>query len=234
MLLSRGITLDAAGQMALDEAVLGLAPDGAGFLRIYDWAGQAVTFGLAQPFAMAQGAAQAKGMAGMPIVRRPTGGGIVFHDGDLTFSVVFPWERLSSALGVYERMHRAIGEALASRGLETAVAGFAVPPPLLAPPAGGGELNACFAEPSPFDLLTSGGKKLLGGALRRKPGRGLYQGSLRPELSGLGTDALRKAVAEGVRAAWPCAWLEAPEASWLAEAGRLTEKYRSDEWNRRR
>jgi lipoate-protein ligase A len=102
--------------MALDEAALASAPEGAGFLRFFNWAGRSVTFGLAQPFALAAGLAAAKGMAGVPIVRRPTGGG-----------VVFPWDRLTGALGVYERMHLRVRSALKARGLETGVAGLALP-----------------------------------------------------------------------------------------------------------
>jgi lipoate-protein ligase A len=214
--------LDAAGQMALDEAALNLVPEGSGFLRFYAWAGRAVTFGLAQPFSLAEALAKDRGMAGVPIVRRPTGGGVVFHDGDFTFSVIFPWERLTSALGVYECMHLAVRQGLAARGMETVVAGP------------GAAADACFDAPSPFDLVLPDGRKLMGGALRRRAGKGLYQGSLRPELCGLQTEELRKAVVAGIRDKWPCPWIDAPQPAWLAEAGTLAAKYRSDDWNRRR
>ncbi|MBI5210381.1 MAG: lipoate--protein ligase family protein [Elusimicrobia bacterium] len=216
--------LDAGGQMALDEAVLDCASAGSCFLRFYEWAGPAVTFGLAQPYALALAAASARGMASVPIVRRPTGGGVVFHDGDLTFSVVFPWERLSPAPAVYERMHGAIGEALASRGVETR----------LAPSSPAAAVDVCFTVPSPFDLLTAWDEKLLGGALRRRRGRGLYQGSLRPECCHLPPAGLREAVAEGVRRAWPGAWIERLDPAWEAEGLMLAPKYSSASWNRRR
>ncbi|MBI5623087.1 MAG: lipoate--protein ligase family protein [Elusimicrobia bacterium] len=214
--------LDAPGQMALDEACLDLAPAGTGFLRFYDWAGPAVTFGLSQSYAMAAGMAQAKGLAGAPVVRRISGGGVVFHDGDFTFSIVFPWERLTSALGVYECMHVAVRQGLKACGIETVVAGP------------GQAADACFDAPSPFDLVLPDGRKLLGGALRRRAGKGLYQGSLRPELIGLPLEALREAVVRGIRERWPCPWADEPQASWLEEAERLRAKYLSDDWNRRR
>lgn len=226
--------MDAPGHMALDEAILELALPGTSFFRFYEWRGPAVTFGLAQPYALALACAKASGMACVPIVRRPTGGGVVFHDGDLTFSVVFPWERLSPALQVYERMHLGIREALAKRGVETSVAGFAGPPPLLAPPAGGGERSICFDAPSPFDLLGGNGEKLLGGALRRRKGQGLYQGSFRPERCRLPRRELEVAVAEGICAAWPGARPEPLDPAWFAAGERLAEKYGSAAWNKRR
>ncbi len=81
--------LDAAGHMALDEAVLLLSPAGALVLRVYAWKGEACTFGFSQKYEDAKAACK----AGVSPVRRATGGGIVHHDGHTTFRLAFPWEK---------------------------------------------------------------------------------------------------------------------------------------------
>ncbi|MBI5210378.1 MAG: hypothetical protein HY927_10440 [Elusimicrobia bacterium] len=42
------------------------------------------------------------------------------------------------------------------------------------------------------------------------------------------------AVAEGVRRAWPGAWIERLDPAWEAEGLMLAPKYSSASWNRRR
>ncbi len=218
--------LDAAGQMALDEAVLLSAPRGAVVLRVYRWAGRDCTFGYSRPRAEALAACAARGWRGAAPVRRATGGGIVFHDGDLTFSLVFPWDRTLAPDAVYEAVHRGVRLALKARGASTRL----FSPPGRSP----GAAAACFARAEPLDLTAEDGRKVLGGALRKKDGKGLYQGSLRPEGLGLSAEALAEAVAEGAgRAAGAAATTEIRD-EWRALGRELETRYRSPEWNQRR
>lgn len=196
-------------------------------LRFFRWAGPALTFGYSQSYAAAAAAARAAGIPARAVVRRATGGGIVFHDGDLTFSLCFPWPRLSPPAEIYEKIHRG-----ALRGLlESGVAAS-----LWTPPAGAARprLAQCFSGPEPSDLVDGRGRKLLGGALRRRLSRGLYQGSLRLE----GLDERRAAVEAAMAAGLAREWGRQPsrelEAAWLEASEDLAGKYASEAWNRRR
>jgi lipoate-protein ligase A len=219
-------TLDAAGQMALDEAALTLAAPGALVLRAYRWAGPACTFGYSQPLRAARSACDARGWRAVAPVRRATGGGIVFHDGDLTFSLVFPWDRIWAPEAIYKNIHRAV-----HLGLKEAGARSALYSPERRPL---GAAAACFSRAEPMDLVLADGRKLLGGALRKRGGKGLYQGSLRPELLALPREAVEAAVAGGVaREFGRVPTSEIPE-SWLGAARELAARYSSREWNARR
>src|SRR5688572_17048998 len=90
--------------MALDEALLiSIADLGGPLLRFYSWTEPAATFGYSQKFSEVESQTRLR-----PLIRRPTGGGIVPHDCDWTYSVIFPpqhfWYSLK-ALESYRRLH---------------------------------------------------------------------------------------------------------------------------------
>ena len=157
-------------QMALDD-VLAHAPGTGPVLRFYHWTdGPAVTFGCSQFYRAVK--SQLAANAG-PVCRRPTGGGIVYHGADVTFSLIF-----QSALRpaeIYAQLHGAIEQALAQQQLcsmrQSAVDTAAYIP------TQDGIAKGCFASPVQDDLLVAG-QKILGGAIRRFGSRVLYQGSL--------------------------------------------------------
>ncbi|MDX6768992.1 MAG: hypothetical protein SF051_05630 [Elusimicrobiota bacterium] len=225
-MLGAELSLDAAGQMALDEACLDLAAVGEVVLRVYDWSGRACTFGYARSHAEVRAALDERGWRGVAPVRRATGGGIVYHDGDLTFSLVFPWDKALAPDHVYKNVHRGVYLALKDRGVSTAL-WSPREKPLGASPC-------CFARAEPMDLVSPDGTKLLGGALRKRGGKGLYQGSLRPEGLGLARAELADAVADGAAREFGRAPTRALPQAWR-DAGRALEaRYRSREWNERR
>jgi lipoate-protein ligase A len=77
---------NAAFNMALDEALLdSVSRLGKSVVRFYGWTEPAATFGYFQKYAEVERATLLR-----PIIRRPTGGGIVPHDADWTYSAVFP------------------------------------------------------------------------------------------------------------------------------------------------
>jgi lipoate-protein ligase A len=95
---------DAALNMALDEALLESAARlGKPVLRLYGWTEPAATFGYFQKYADVERATLLR-----PLIRRPTGGGIVPHDADWTYSAVFPpgheWHCLKAEAS-YRRIH---------------------------------------------------------------------------------------------------------------------------------
>ena len=96
-------------QMALDEALFESTKVPS--LRFYKWARPSLSFGYFGLFADV-----APQMNERDIVRRWTGGGIVPHGDDLTYSVIFPRNGNEAQLQsreVYRQIHDAIRRALA-------------------------------------------------------------------------------------------------------------------------
>lgn len=206
--------LDAAGHMALDEAVLAASPPDSLVMRVYEWKSEDCTFGFSQKYADAKAACK----PGVEPVRRATGGGIVFHDGDVTFSLVFPWDRACAPETIYKNIHRGIHQALKAHGTVNGMWSPTVKAPGIA--------ASCFARAEKADLVDADDRKILGGALRKKGVKGLYQGSLRVGVP-------REVVIDGITREFGRPSLEIRPA-WL-EAGRALEnRYRSAEWNERR
>ncbi|MEP6956008.1 MAG: hypothetical protein ABI883_04225 [Chthoniobacterales bacterium] len=203
----------AATNMALDEALLAHAP--APTLRFYRWRNPALSFGYFGRFADAGAEA-----AGREIVRRWTGGGIVLHGTDVTYSVVVPQQQLSaahSARAVYSLVHAAIGRALAEHMQVEVAARDAVK-----------VSDACFANPVTADVLVNG-QKIAGAAQRRTRDGLLLQGSVQCATlpASFRTDfaaALHPACERG---------LLAPEVIDTATAI-AARRYATDEWQRLR
>jgi lipoate-protein ligase A len=207
---------DAAFNMALDEALLELAAQPV--LRCYGWTQPAATFGYSQKFS-----ALAQLTALRPLIRRPTGGGLVLHDADWTYSAVFPaghaWFELR-AEGSYRRIHEVLRTAFAQLGVATELAECCqktLP-------------GQCFIGHEKFDLLWRG-KKIAGAAQRRTQTGLLIQGSVQPPPLGLA-----RADFEGAFAAAAFATETfAPPPALLARAAALArEKYSQPAHNERR
>jgi len=222
--------------MAVDEAVLRLARPEHLYLRIYRWPDaldglRGVTFGCSQRFEEVDAALRSRtpGIT-YPVIRRCTGGGIVYHDGDVTFSFVFPWPKLCAPKLMYRRIHNAAFVGLKARGVGARLWAPAAEAPKAPPRA------ECFSGPEPEDLVDAEGDKFLGGALRRRGRTGLYQGSMRPETLEVGPDRLRSALTEGFGLHWETVFAPVPlQREVAAEAERLRqEKYSDDGWNKRR
>jgi len=163
----------AAFNMALDEALLeSVARLGAPVLRGYGWSQPAATFGYFQHFAEIEQATLLR-----PLLRRPTGGGLVPHDADWTYSLVFPpgheWHSLRAEES-YRRVHEWIQAAFTKLGVATELA------PCCKKTAPG----QCFVGYEKFDLLWHG-RKIAGAAQRRNKLGLLIQGSVQPPLAGM-------------------------------------------------
>ena len=153
----------AALNMAIDEILLqNLA---APTLRIYRWAQPAVSFGYFTPIAEVEDV-----WPGRELVRRWTGGGVVPHGEDFTYTLLcplgMPLTELSP-LESYRVIHHAVAKALAAQRTDVALAG----PP--APKVS----HACFENAAQFDIL-SGAEKVAGAAQRRTRQGLLHQGSI--------------------------------------------------------
>ena len=196
---------DPAWNMACDEVLLeGVVRLEAPVLRFYAWTVPAASFGFTQRPAEA-----ARLTALRPLIRRPTGGGVVPHDRDWTYTLVFPpthWWYASRARESYQRTHEWVQSALGRLGLETQ----------LAPTAVRGAPTHCFTRAEQFDVLWRGAK-IAGAAQRRTRDGLLIQGSVQPPP---GAD----------RAAWEGMMLELAAARWKAR----WEPLRSGAWLRAR
>ncbi|OGR41757.1 MAG: hypothetical protein A2X35_12860 [Elusimicrobia bacterium GWA2_61_42] len=221
--------LDVYGQMAADEALCETMP-APYLLRFYNWAGPGVTFGYSQ---RRKAVAEAIAAAACPITdvtRRPTGGGIVFHQTDLTFSFIFPSPGAYFEPGkTYDRLHRAINAEYARLGitfdlLNEKTKDYAVNDPVM----------NCFAKPVNMDILYNG-KKVLGGALRKFGDYMLYQASFQAPDARDNAATHRNAVIKALGAEFGLQWEAAamPEAA-RARAAEIAEgKYRTSAWNER-
>jgi lipoate-protein ligase A len=203
----------AALNMALDEILLQrLARP---LLRVYTWLRPAVSFGYFERFEPVKNQ-----FPGRELVRRWTGGGVVPHGQDLTYSLLAPagseFLRLRTAES-YRVIHERIAEALRCAGAPVCMAG-----------ADGQKISqACFENPARHDILFQG-RKIAGAAQRRsKPGL-LHQGSIQ-------AIALPAAFGETLAAAFSGSILEKKiGAEEMAAARRLAEsKYATEAWNRK-
>jgi len=90
---------DAFTNMAIDEAILVSRIGGAvpNTIRFYRWNPSAVSLGFSQQVEREVGLEACKRL-GVDVVRRPTGGGSVYHDsdGELTYSIVASLDAISS------------------------------------------------------------------------------------------------------------------------------------------
>ncbi len=175
---------DGALQMGWDAALLEAAEEGraGATLRFSTWTPAAVSIGRFQDVARAVDVERARA-AGFDVVRRPTGGRAVLHDGDLVYTLVA--RRDDPAFGgTREASLRAIAEALAA-GLAALGVACELAEGRPAPwPDRGAAAQPCFASAS-RDEIRAGSRKLIGSA--RVEGRAafLQHGSLaltrRPE-----------------------------------------------------
>ena len=175
LLLNSG-KCDAAFNMALDEALLEAMPRlQAPVLRFYGWTQPSATFGYFQKFSEVEPTTHLR-----PLIRRPTGGGIVPHDADWTYSAAFPpgheWHSLKAEES-YRRIHDWLRLAFAELKIETELA------PCCKKAESGkrkAEMpSACFIGHEKSDLLWHG-KKIAGAAQRRNKLGLLIQGSVQP------------------------------------------------------
>lgn len=158
--------------MGMDEALL-LTSDAPPTLRIYQWHPAGLSIGYFQ-----SSSDFADIDADHVLVRRLTGGGAILHDQELTFSLTLNARLLPSDIASsYGLIHRAVRSALGEVGVHAEFPDPSTNHPTSARPAA----PWCFADPTPQDLLSSSGKKLLGSAqrrVRRPSERVLHHGSL--------------------------------------------------------
>jgi lipoate-protein ligase A len=231
---------DGAHNMATDEVMLQSAEAGIASLRFYTWSEPTLSLGYFELEALRNTDPK---LAGLPLVRRPSGGATILHHHELTYALALPagspWQSRESWLC---RFHHAVAGALEKLGVHARLAGCGEEQKL-------GEL-LCFQHQTAGDLLI-GPHKVVGSAQRRRRRALMQHGSIllrqsphTPNVPGIndlaGIDISRDLLPGAIvaelqeRTGWifqPGDWTEA-EREQVSRLAR--EKYASDSWNRKR
>jgi len=205
-----------AWNMAADEALLRHRRGPA--LRLYGWTVPAVSIGYFQPVSVVP--------VGRPFVRRLTGGGLVDHAADVTYTIVLPPDHPLAVAGTgasYRLLHEAVARALRISGVPCTLSHGCAPV----------DSASCFQKPVRFDVIGPAGMKLAGAAQRRSRDGVLHQGSiLAPDLPAAFPDALCREIATLFGGQAPPDTLSSEERATAADLA--TSRYGTDAWNRRR
>ena len=162
--------------MAIDEAIMkahgrGEVPP---TLRFYGWEPACVSIGYFQSM-REEVDLEAVRAGGWGYVRRPTGGRMIFHHIELTYSVVVREGFLpGGVVDTYRELSQGLLEGLRRLGGNPELSGGEEDPRRANP---GGFHSACFDTPSAYEL-TLGGRKVAGSAQTRKDGVILQHGSI--------------------------------------------------------
>ncbi len=231
----------AAENMAVDFLLLQRHPSPTAIrFRHYKWRNPAFTFGFGQKAAWVRG--QLPTGEQFDICRRPTGGGIVDHRQDWTYTLVIPrghelWE--ARATESYRIVHECLAQALRHLGQPAALKLQAGP---VGAPEGAGATAAmpasinpgvCFERAEIHDVVNERtGGKIAGAAQKRNKQGLLLQGSIwKPAVESLdwGEFGARFAAFLAEAAGATAAAAPWPELDEEELAG-LTEQYGSPEW----
>lgn len=221
-------TGNAAENMALDSLLLQRYPDEAIRFRHYSWHHPAISFGYSQKW---QNVRQPS--PDFEYVRRPTGGGIVDHTHDWTYSLGIPrahplYQQPASA--TYCQIHTTIAQLLQARDIPAALQPSKTGKQTLA--------SSCFQKAEPSDVvLLPGGQKIAGAALKRSKHGLLLQGSIArsPFPSSFDWSSLENDFATRLATATSTELTEktCPDFDPDEELS-LLEQFSSPEWNERR
>lgn len=180
----------AAMNMAVDEAILAVQKEQANpTLRFYGWTQPAFSFGYFQDIA-SEVDIEGCHADGIELVKRMTGGGIVVHGWELTYTLVLP--RRAGEMGVSE-VYQRIGQSLvkAFQKLDVPAQCYAVgadspsavrnptyraeSPGAIGNRTDRAEANICLTNPAEYDVMCKE-KKLAGVSVRRNRDGILFQG----------------------------------------------------------
>ncbi len=211
------VARDGPQAMAVDEWLSGSAE--APVLRVYQWHGDWCSLGYFGKFDDARERIDCPNW-----VRRITGGGVVDHRHDWTYSLVIPksepaakWRGDAS----YRAIHQALAVVLREEGIDCRlscgeeVAGEAL----------------CFANPVDHDLVNGHGAKIAGAGQRRSREGLLHQGSVAVPIDESGSSHRTYALAMALGQAVQFAGFQ-PDPEFIERTTR--ERYGTKEWLFRR
>lgn len=203
--------------MAVDEWLLESAA--LPVLRVYGWHGDWGTLGYFGKLADAKAA-----VAGVQWVRRWSGGGVVDHRADWTYSLVLPrGGALAEGRGAesYRLIHLALGAALREEGLAVHLSAGTEP----------SRAALCFENPVSHDLIDGAGNKLAGAGQRRTRLGMLHQGSVAAVCAEAESRNRAERLASGLAVGWENHEFQVPEARLSCL---VRERYGQRAWTERR
>jgi lipoate-protein ligase A len=181
------LSADGPAQMGLDEALLESVSKqpAAAVLRTYEWSVPTLSLGYFQSYREVESAPRWRGV---PVVRRMTGGGAIWHHHEMTYALIVPRSHplAGRPVELYRAVHGVLAELLREAGVAARRRGEEGPLDLEKRPF------LCFTGRDGEDIVANGWK-VVGSAQRRRPKAVLQHGSLllagserTPELPGLG------------------------------------------------
>jgi len=207
-----------AENMAVDQLLMEQI-GGRPLLRIYEWSEPTVTLGYFLPLSDATDSFSDDELT---YVRRWTGGGVVDHRTDITYTLVIPRSHeLATARGAesYRVIHQALGDTLGLLGEQVR---------LTVVDEGDGAA-ACFSNPVAYDLINMSGGKVAGAGQRRTKYGLLHQGSV---ITVADRDRFSPALVQ-VLSDQASAWI--PPSTMQDDARKLAiERYAEDAWLRKK
>jgi lipoate-protein ligase A len=194
-------------------------------LRFYSWDRPSVSIGYIQKYSAAP-------ENGYSIVRRPTGGGVVFHDIDLTYTIEIPKghriEKLDRVES-YHVFHRAIIKSLYELGINSSLVNYeTIQKDRMT--------MQCFVAPTKYDIVLDDkfSSKAAGAAQRRTKYGILHQGSIVLENIKSYSKKLTDCMIESIERDFNVQFeTYSHEQEFLNKAKLLSkDKYESETWNK--
>ena len=230
--------------MAADEMLLLAAQvNKQAVLRLYQWNPATLSLGYFQSYEDAQ---KHECTQQVPWLRRSTGGGALLHDQELTYSLIFPSQYLSSQQisHVYDLVHQSLIDTLLQFDIQATTANATQ---TSSDPQ---DSFLCFQRRNASDVLLNN-FKIAGSAQRRYRNYVLQHGSVltgqsvfTPELPGIlelsnlnmNADILQSAWVPNLRKLFDTAFIEKP---LIDDEKRITttiqeSKFKADTWNMKR
>jgi len=146
---------------------------GPSILKIYSWQPQCISLGYSQDIEAEIDVEKAKKF-GWDVVKRPTGGGIVFHNrAEVTYSIITSIDNPILPKGLvpsYKKISEAVVLGLALVGVKSEIRPQTTDHRAL-------NTGLCFAYPAEYEIVAQG-KKIVGSAQKRGKRALLQQGSI--------------------------------------------------------
>jgi len=202
--------------MAIDDWLLETADEP--ILRVYEWEQHWGSLGCFCPLNQS-----IESFDGIEWVRRSTGGGIVDHQNDWTYTLVIPetdlFARISARVS-YQVIHNVLSFVLSDR-FNLSLNGYSQ-----------SELGGiCFQKAVEFDLVDAVGNKIAGAGQRRTKHGLLHQGSVAERSESNDSIDRSKRFASLLSVGWT-EFQPAIPVDWLAR--KISEKYGNPDWMARR